>query len=472
MANRDFYVSVDLHNQSLQNALLNPMTTDEIIALATTLAAAQQGYVTYDIDRKMFLLWNGTEFDIVRGNTTFFQADTTTFPTASAGDRLIVTDTGTDTGLVLEEWLYSGANWVDVSATAVTGRLVVYNPSTTDTLLKGRGVHLSGSQGTHPNAYYASAISESESMLAGILLDDIPPESTGYMLPYGMATNIPVEFGTDGDLSFLAASNPADGTFSTTETSFPNHRVVAGIIIRAHATNGRFLVKIEGGYEVEELHDVDATGVADGDILVHESDGAWRARGYIGDMSLLGGPTTTLTLPTLMGDAPLQSEIGSTYSYAQYPFAAMPGNFLLYRINMSNGDVSNMFVSATDNWESRASITTWDNNNPGAALVGSETPSWEGSLIITVGSTNLVAEILANRGDINNRSWIYYASQWDVPPVVIGTATSPVPGKVREYTLDTTVRYRLTPTTYSSAQDAFYTTFSDGICSGLIISRT
>lgn len=312
MSNKDFYTPVDFHNQSLINPRLNPMNTADIEALALIFGSSHKGYVAYDIDVNKFYIWSGTAFtETGGGNTTFFQADTTTFPTANAGDRLIVTDTGTDTGLVLEEWLYSGANWVDVSATAVTGRLVVYNPSTTDTLLKGRGVHLSGSQGTHPNAYYASAISETESMLAGILLDDIPPESTGYMLPYGMATNIPVEFGTDGELSFLAASNPADGTFSTTETSFPNHRVVAGIIIRAHATNGRFLVKIEGGYEVEELHDFNKDGsYANNQALVYNAaTSSWRNK--LLSAVAFDGQMTSLTdyLTVLANYAPLVNSL-------------------------------------------------------------------------------------------------------------------------------------------------------------------
>jgi hypothetical protein len=54
----------------------------------------------------------------------------------------------------------------------------------------------------------------------------------------------------------------------------------------------------------------------------------------------------------------------------------------------------------------------------------------------------------------------------------VGTATvSSQTGKVFEYPLGTTTRYRFVPTTYSAALDGFYSTYTGGVLSGLIVSR-
>jgi hypothetical protein len=68
-------------------------------------------------------------------------------------------------------------------------------------------------------------------------------------------------------------------------------------------------------------------------------------------------------------------------------------------------------------------------------------------------------------------SWDFLASNWTTQPALAGQATSPVAGDVYSYTWGGTTRYRLVPSTYSAAQDAFYTTFSASTCSGLIIAR-
>ncbi|UOF78927.1 hypothetical protein [Caudoviricetes sp.] len=65
-------------------------------------------------------------------------------------------------------------------------------------------------------------------------------------------------------------------------------------------------------------------------------------------------------------------------------------------------------------------------------------------------------------------TWEYYATNWSIAPTLNSTITG---GSVYNYTLDGTTRYRFVPDPYDSTQDAFYTTFSVGVLSGILVTR-
>lgn len=65
-------------------------------------------------------------------------------------------------------------------------------------------------------------------------------------------------------------------------------------------------------------------------------------------------------------------------------------------------------------------------------------------------------------------TWDFLVANWSIKPIVVGTVSS---GTVYGYTLDGVTRYRLVPSVYSAAQDAFYSTYSGGTLSGLITNR-
>jgi hypothetical protein len=68
-------------------------------------------------------------------------------------------------------------------------------------------------------------------------------------------------------------------------------------------------------------------------------------------------------------------------------------------------------------------------------------------------------------------TWIFYASQWSVPPIRIATVMTPVPGNVFEYTRGATKLYRLVPSPYTANNDKFFSHFNSGILSGLLAAR-
>ncbi len=65
-------------------------------------------------------------------------------------------------------------------------------------------------------------------------------------------------------------------------------------------------------------------------------------------------------------------------------------------------------------------------------------------------------------------TWGYYAVHWATTPAQVGTTAA---GAVYSYTLGGTTRYRLVPSPYVAAQDAFYSAWDGAALSGFIVSR-
>ena len=95
---------------------------------------------------------------------------------------------------------------------------------------------------------------------------------------------------------------------------------------------------------------------------------------------------------------------------------------------------------------------------------------------LAVGKDSSTAITLANLSDAGSQgepgttplTWDYFAANWTAAPSQAGIVAA---GNVYAYTLGGVTRYRLVPSVYSAAQDAFYSSFSGGVLSGLIISR-
>ena len=92
----------------------------------------------------------------------------------------------------------------------------------------------------------------------------------------------------------------------------------------------------------------------------------------------------------------------------------------------------------------------------------------------TITSTDTILTALGKlQAQITNfpKSWNDYASMRDVDPVLLTTVTTPVAGDVYSYTWNSVTRYRLVPTNYNYADDAFYSSFTSGVLSGKLVDR-
>ena len=167
----------------------------------------------------------------------------------------------------------------DRAAAVVT---TVFN-KTANTINKGSVVYINGGQGDQPTIQLAIANGESgSSKTYGITAESIPSMSLGQVVVAGALTG----FNTDqynpsapiGDVNgvILYLSPTTSGAMTTSKPYAPNHLVSVGTIVRTHQNEGVVEVRIQNGFELEELHNVAITGALNGQFLQYNSvSGLW-----------------------------------------------------------------------------------------------------------------------------------------------------------------------------------------------------
>lgn len=162
------------------------------------------------------------------------------------------------------------------------------------TLTKGTIVYINGANGNKPTVAKALATSDATSAQTfGFLQSDIPNNSVGFAVAVGDLTGLDTSAITEGTQLYL--SSTVAGEYTTTKQVAPAHLVYVGIVTRSHPTLGQIEVKIQNGYELDELHDVLISGETDGQVLQFEgASGLWKnktlATGLtVGSTAISGG---------------------------------------------------------------------------------------------------------------------------------------------------------------------------------------
>lgn len=196
----------------------------------------------------------------------FVQIDTTGASTQAVGK--IQWDDGNGT---LEFGLKGGNVNLQVGQEIVAR---VYNDSGAS-LTDGQVVYISGSQGNRIAVKLANAVSEATSAgTLGMVTEPIASGAEGFITIMGTVNGLDTSALTAGSLVYLSATTA--GAYTTTAPTAPNHRVILGYVERVHATVGSIYVKVDNGYELDELHNVVITSPTDGQLLTWEaSSSTW-----------------------------------------------------------------------------------------------------------------------------------------------------------------------------------------------------
>jgi hypothetical protein len=145
----------------------------------------------------------------------------------------------------------------------------VYN-KTGATLTKGTVVYINGGQGNLPSVTKALATGDSTSAQTyGIVRNDITNNNNGYVVVAGRISDLDTQAYTEGTQLYLSPTTA--GTYTSTKPYAPNHLVYVGIVVRAHPTQGVIEVKIQNGYELDELHNVSAQSPTNNDGIFYNS---------------------------------------------------------------------------------------------------------------------------------------------------------------------------------------------------------
>jgi hypothetical protein len=130
------------------------------------------------------------------------------------------------------------------------------------TITKGAIVYINGAVSSNPRITLAQANNDTNSARTiGFAKADIANGANGFVINQGELENVRTADADGiigaGNQIYLSPTTP--GAFTRTEPSAPNHLVYVGVITRASTgvnLDGRILVGIQNGYELNELHDV------------------------------------------------------------------------------------------------------------------------------------------------------------------------------------------------------------------------
>lgn len=143
-------------------------------------------------------------------------------------------------------------------------------------MTKGQVVYIVGAQGNRVDIRLAQGNAESTSAgTIGFVAEPIANGAEGWVQASGSLYKLDTSALTAGAALYLSPT--VAGGYTTTKPSAPNHTVILGWVQRVSATVGSFYVKVDNGYELNELHNVLITSPANAQALVYNStSGVWE----------------------------------------------------------------------------------------------------------------------------------------------------------------------------------------------------
>ena len=197
------------------------------------------------------------------------------------------------------------------------------------TIYKGQPVYIKEADGSNIIVGLASNTGEAtSSKTLGLLVQDsLAQNAFGTVITDGLLQGFdastanagdPIWLGPTGSLIYGLANKPYA----------PDHLVYLGVVTRAQ-NNGELFVKVQNGYELDELHDVNVTGVSSGQFLFRNNN-LWSGKNLsISDISNL------------------QSSLDSKQVTGDYYASNNPSGFIsgVSQFNYISGDLTGSLLS-------------------------------------------------------------------------------------------------------------------------------
>ncbi len=263
-------------------------------------------------------------------------------------------------------------------------------------LVRGDVVYISGASGNRPSVMRAANTGESTSSKTfGVVSDaSIGVNNPGYVTCVGVVSNLNLGSYAEGAVAYLGAS---PGSITTTKPHAPAHLVYVGLIQRANNGNGQLYVKIQNGYELDELHDVDITGTpAAGSLLIYDASNAlWKnATLTAGEgMTVTNGNAEIVLTPNFSAPPVIGSTTPNTGYFTTLGFVGGSGTTLGLTTSLTTPYVlapSGVYLTlsggstgatAVFGSGANASITLTPKGTGKVNVAGSITGTWEGDAL-------------------------------------------------------------------------------------------
>jgi hypothetical protein len=189
----------------------------------------------------------------------------------------------------------------------------------------------------------------------------------------GLITNMDTSAYTDGAQLYLSGTTA--GTLTATKTYAPTHLVYVAVVEHAHPTQGKLFVKVQNGYELDEIHNVSAQSPSNGQTIIYNATTSlWEKANLTAGTGIsvsngAGSITVANTgVTSVTGTSPVVSSGGATpaislataYGDTQNPFASKTANYVLAAPNGTAGAPTFRAIVAAD-------IPTLNQNTTGTA---------------------------------------------------------------------------------------------------------
>jgi hypothetical protein len=212
---------------------------------------------------------------------------------------------------------------------------VVNKTATNITLLEAnyQAVRLTGAQGQRLKVDLAQATTDVLSAeTLGIVTETIANNQEGFITISGLVRGINTtgtlqgETWADGDILYLSPT--VAGNITNIKPVAPNHLVIIGYVVYAHINQGKIFVKVDNGYEIDELHNVliNTGSLTSGQLLVRSGSVWVNSNQLTGSYGLTGSLQATSFSGSLFGTSSwATNSVTASYitsSNVQGPFGA------------------------------------------------------------------------------------------------------------------------------------------------------
>ena len=197
-------------------------------------------------------------------------------------------------------------------------------------------VKISGAQGNRLKVALALGDSDVNSAdTIGIVTEDISLNQEGFVTNSGLVRSINTtgalqgETWNDGDVLYLSPTTA--GAITNIKPQAPQHTVILGFVVNAHPTQGAIFVKVDNGYEIDELHNVRITSASltAGNLLVRNSNNVWvNSNQLTGSYFVTGSVSATSFTGSLFGTA--SSALTASYVNTLNQNLSIFGNLLVF----------------------------------------------------------------------------------------------------------------------------------------------
>ncbi len=355
--------------------------------------------------------WSDADTGLTSVGLSMPSAFTVTNSPLTSNGTIGVTGAGTTAQYVRGDG--SLATFPTIAPEAATLVTEVYNNSGA-TLTKGTVVYINGGQGNLPTVAKALATGDATSAQTyGVVQVDITNMNNGHVVVIGSLGDLDTRDYSNGTQLYLSSTTA--GAWTAVKQYAPAHLVYVGVVVRSHPTQGVVEIKIQNGYEMDELHNVYAqnpnnnailqyktatslwtsvdgttTNIAEGTNLYYLDSRARAALSFSAGSGAYNSTTGVITIPTNTN----QLTNGASFITLASLSAASPlsydNSIGAFSISQS-GASTNGYLSSTD-WN------TFNNKqvagNYITSLTGEATGTGPGATAVTLNNASVTGKVL------------------------------------------------------------------------------